>query len=66
MERLLGYSDLTTPLLPGDREDLRILLRCFLIQKVVHDLGRELYNRTGGIDLILRGMEMLLRECRQA
>ncbi len=55
-----------SPLVPADREELRILLRCFLIQKVAHDLGRELYRRTGGVDLLLRGMEMLLRECRQA
>lgn len=53
-----------SPLVPFDRAELVILLRCFLIQKVVHDLGRELYNRTGEIDLILRGIEMLLRECR--
>ncbi|WP_041532921.1 maltose alpha-D-glucosyltransferase [Pelobacter propionicus] len=63
---LKGYLQAmkNSPLLPADREELTILLSCFLIQKVVHDLGRELYNRTGGIDLILRGMEMLLRECR--
>jgi len=40
------------------------MLRCFLFRKVVHELSYELYNRPDWVDLPLRGIEMLLRECR--
>jgi len=53
-----------SPLVPADRTELTIMLRCFLIQKVVHELGNELNNRPDLIDIPLRGLEMLLRECR--
>ncbi|MBK5276699.1 MAG: maltose alpha-D-glucosyltransferase [Desulfuromonadales bacterium] len=53
-----------SPLIPANRTDLAIMLRCFLIQKVVHELGYELNNRPECADLSLRGIEMLLRECR--
>ena len=51
-------------LIPADRTELAIMMRCFLIQKVVYDLGYELNNRPAWVDLPLRGIEMLLRECR--
>jgi maltose alpha-D-glucosyltransferase/alpha-amylase len=51
-------------LVPEDREDLAILLRCFLIQKAVHELGHALNNRKEGIDQHLRALEMTLREYR--
>ncbi|MDA8414623.1 MAG: maltose alpha-D-glucosyltransferase [Desulfobacteraceae bacterium] len=54
----------SSPLLPADRTELAIMLRCFLIHKMVHELGYELDNRPDGVDLTLRGIEMLLRECR--
>lgn len=54
----------SSPLVPTDRTELTIMLRCFLIQKVVHELGYELNNRPDLIDIPLRGLEMLLRECR--
>ncbi len=53
-----------SPLIPADRTELAIMLRCFMIQKVVHELGYELNNRSDSVDLPLRGIEMLLRECR--
>ena len=52
-----------SPLIPADRTDLTIMLRSFMIQKVVHELGHELNNRPDWVDLPLRGLEMLLREC---
>jgi maltose alpha-D-glucosyltransferase/alpha-amylase len=55
-----------SPLLPENRAHLAIMLRCYLIQKVVHELGHELNNRPDGADLPLRGLEMLLKECRTA
>ena len=53
-----------SPLLPADRKELAIMLRCFLIQKVMHELGYELNNHPDSVDLSLRGIEMLLKECR--
>jgi maltose alpha-D-glucosyltransferase/alpha-amylase len=53
-----------SPLIPANRTDLAIMLRCFLIRKAVHELGYELNNRPAWIDLPLRGIEMLLKECR--
>jgi len=53
-----------SPLIPANRTELAIMLRCFLIQKVVHELGYELNNRPDLVDLPLRGIELLLRECR--
>ncbi len=53
-----------SPLIPVDRAELAIMLRCFMIQKVVHELGYELNNRPDWVDLPLRGLEMLLKECR--
>ncbi|MDD2852730.1 MAG: maltose alpha-D-glucosyltransferase [Desulfuromonadaceae bacterium] len=51
-----------SPLIPADRKELDIMLRCFLIHQAVHELGHELNNRPDQIDLNLRGLEMLLRE----
>ena len=53
-----------SPLVPKDKTELAIMLRCFLIQKVVHDLGYELNNRPNQVDISLRGIGILLRECR--
>ncbi|MDD2272562.1 MAG: maltose alpha-D-glucosyltransferase [Desulfuromonadaceae bacterium] len=52
-----------SPLIPEDRQELTIMLRCFLIQKMVHELGTELNSRPDSVDLTLRGIEMLMREC---
>ncbi|HEY5521859.1 MAG TPA: alpha-amylase, partial [Desulfuromonadaceae bacterium] len=53
-----------SPLVPENRSELAIMLRCFLIDKVVHELGYELNNRPDWVDLSLRGIDMLMRECR--
>ena len=53
-----------SPLVPADRSELSIMLRCFLIDKVVHELGNDLNNRPDAVDLPLRGLEMMLSECR--
>ncbi|MDD2366176.1 MAG: maltose alpha-D-glucosyltransferase [Desulfuromonadaceae bacterium] len=65
---LKGYLNTmkSSPLIPVDREELKIMLNCFLIQRVVHELGHEIKNRSGQIDLHLRGLELLLRESRTA
>jgi maltose alpha-D-glucosyltransferase/alpha-amylase len=53
-----------SPLIPADRSELAIMLRSFLIQKVVSELGYELNNRPEWADLPLRGIDMILRESR--
>ncbi len=53
-----------SPLVPADRAELAIMLRSFLIQKMVQELGTDLDNRPDLVDLTLRGIEMLVKECR--
>jgi maltose alpha-D-glucosyltransferase / alpha-amylase len=55
-----------SPLIPKNRNELAIMLRCFLIHKAIKELGSELNNRPAWIDLPLRGIEMLLKECRSS
>ena len=50
-------------LIPEDRDELALMVRCFLMQKVISELGHEL-SQHNSIDISLRGIEMLLRECR--
>ncbi|MDD2541036.1 MAG: maltose alpha-D-glucosyltransferase [Desulfuromonadaceae bacterium] len=52
-----------SPLVPVDRSELTVMLRCFLIQKMVQELGYELNNRPEKVDITLRGIEMLMKEC---
>lgn len=51
-------------LVPQDKRELEIMLRCFLIHRGVHELGHEMHNRPELIDLHLRGLEMMLQEWR--
>jgi len=51
-----------SPLLPENKAHLAIMLRCYLIQRVVHELGHDLHNHPEGIELSLRGIEMLLKD----
>ena len=63
LEAYLGAMK-NSPLVPDDRSELAVLLRCFLIQKAVYELGYGLNNRPGAVDLHLRCLETLLKECR--
>jgi len=50
-------------LIPEDRKERAIMLRCYLIQKAVNNLG----DRSGTpdkTDFSVRALEMVLRECR--
>ena len=51
-----------SPLLPENKAHLAIMLRCYLIQRVVHELGHDLHNNPDGVELSLRGIEMLLKD----
>jgi len=56
----------SSPLIPAGRKELEIMLRSFLIQRAVHELGHDLNTRPDLIDLHLRGLEILLKENRFA
>ncbi|SNB47352.1 maltose alpha-D-glucosyltransferase [Geobacter sp. DSM 9736] len=56
----LGESNL----IPRDRGELDIMLRCFLMEKAVYEVGYELNNRPEWVGVPLRGIEMALQECR--
>lgn len=51
-----------SPLIPADRKELEIMLRSFLIQRIVHEMGHELSSHPEQVDLHLRGLEMLLKQ----
>jgi maltose alpha-D-glucosyltransferase/alpha-amylase len=51
-----------SPLIPSDRKELEIMLRSYMIQRGVHEMGHELIRHPEVVDLHLRGLEMLLRE----
>ncbi len=53
-----------SPLIPNDRTELAIMLRCFLIHKAAAELGSQLGHRPIIYDLALRGLTRLLVECR--
>jgi maltose alpha-D-glucosyltransferase/alpha-amylase len=47
-------------LLPEDSEQLRILLDAFLLEKAVYEIGYELNNRPGWLDIPLQGVLHLM------
>jgi maltose alpha-D-glucosyltransferase/alpha-amylase len=53
-----------SPLVPRDRRELGIMLRSFLMDKAVYEVGYELNNRPDWIGFPLRGIEMAINECR--
>jgi maltose alpha-D-glucosyltransferase/alpha-amylase len=54
-----------SPLVPADRSDLEILLRSFLLDKALYELGYTLVNRPERAYLPLRGIETVLEEYRE-
>ena len=63
---LKGYLDCLSgsSLVPSDRKDFETLLRAFLLDKALYELAYELNNRPDWVSLPLKGIEMMLRECR--
>jgi maltose alpha-D-glucosyltransferase/alpha-amylase len=47
--------------LPKERKEFEVLLRCFLLEKAVYELGYELNNRPDWIGIPVRGIEQLLK-----
>jgi len=48
------------PLIPADREELRILLEAFVMEKAVYELGYELNNRPEWLSIPLLGISEIL------
>jgi maltose alpha-D-glucosyltransferase/alpha-amylase len=46
---------------PKDRKEFEVLLRCFLLEKAVYEVGYELNNRPDWIAIPIRGIERLLK-----
>ena len=51
-----------SPLIPQQHSDLATMLRAFLLEKAVYEIGYELNNRPGWLEIPLAGVEMLLEE----
>ncbi len=49
-----------SPIVPGNSTDLATMLRAFLLEKAIYELGYELNNRPGWLPIPLAGIEMLL------
>jgi maltose alpha-D-glucosyltransferase/alpha-amylase len=46
---------------PKDRKEFEVLLRCFLLEKAVYEVGYELNNRPSWVVIPIRGIERLLK-----
>lgn len=48
------------PFIPKDKEEFSIMLKTFLLEKAIYELGYELNNRPGWVAIPLRGIKHLL------
>jgi maltose alpha-D-glucosyltransferase/alpha-amylase len=48
------------PFIPAERKELEIMLKAFLLEKAVYELGYELNNRPEWVSIPLRGLKDLL------
>jgi maltose alpha-D-glucosyltransferase/alpha-amylase len=46
---------------PKDRKEFEVLLRCFLLEKAIYEVGYELNNRPDWVTIPIRGVERLLK-----
>lgn len=49
------------PFIPAEKEEMEILLRSFILEKAVYELGYELNNRPDWVTLPLKGIRQVLR-----
>jgi maltose alpha-D-glucosyltransferase/alpha-amylase len=50
-----------TRIAPGNDSDLELLLRFFLLEKVVYEIGYELNNRPDWVEIPMRGLLSLMQ-----
>ncbi|MBN2428926.1 MAG: maltose alpha-D-glucosyltransferase [Deltaproteobacteria bacterium] len=50
------------PFLPQNREELKILLKAFLLEKAIYELGYELNNRPDWVGIPLKGIKDILED----
>ena len=50
----------TAPFIPQDKEDIDIMLRAFLLERTVYELGHELNNRPEWVFIPLKGIKHLM------
>ncbi len=51
-----------SPFIPGDRQELEIMLDAFLLEKAVYELGYELDNRPDWAGIPIRGIRGILQD----
>jgi maltose alpha-D-glucosyltransferase/alpha-amylase len=49
-----------SPLVPKDRDELKVLLDAFLLDKAIYELGYELNNRPDWVTIPLHGIEQIM------
>jgi maltose alpha-D-glucosyltransferase/alpha-amylase len=59
---LKSYLDTVknAPFIPGDREELELMVNAYLLEKAVYELGYELNNRPDWVFAPLRGIKDLI------
>lgn len=59
---LRSYLDTVknAPFIPKDKEELEIMLRAYLMEKAVYEIGYEMNNRSEWVKIPIRGVEDLL------
>jgi maltose alpha-D-glucosyltransferase/alpha-amylase len=50
------------PFIPGKKEDLDMMLKIFLLEKAVYELGYELNHRPNWLAIPIKGIRGLLEE----
>jgi maltose alpha-D-glucosyltransferase/alpha-amylase len=49
-----------SPFVPKDREDLKVMLQTFLLEKAIYELSYELNNRPAWVIIPIRGIKSIM------
>ena len=55
-----GFLNENAPIAPKDRDELKVLLDVFLLEKALYELAYELNNRPSWLPIPLRGIREIL------